>query len=676
MGPATKRPPAARVARLVALLLLGVAVAVGAALAAGTSQAWADPTPAPAPAAGVPDPGVRPSPNPPPTAPNTTPSPIGPPPTTTPSPATPKTPAPTNGPTPPGGIPTDSGDDPGLFDIPGQIRKAINDFLLWVAKTGLKPVLDTLGQTVLSTPDLTANAQVKTFWTTSLVAANGIFVLFVIAGGFIVASRETLQTSYGLKEIAPRVVVAAVAANASLLVCRKAIEAVNALTAAITGQGVDGQGAADAIEEILNQPVAGGMPPILFALLILAALVMAIVVVMTFVLRIALLVMLLGVAPLALTGHATPMTEGLAYAWWRAFAACLGIQLGQAVIILATIRVFLTPTGPQVLGMPATTGGLLSILVCLTMLWLLIKLPGWMKHLILGPLGRRNGRGLVAQIIHAVVLLKTLGALAGAGGRTSHPTGSRASAASARRGPRPGTELSSSGGPFPGRPTPGTRGPRPRSRPGSVPARPGPSRSRPSRRSDPPPAPAPRPGPAAGPAAFSHAPAHHVPMQPPAGSATASVFTSAQQPATPRPAPVTPATAARFSHQRQPPPAPPATGSRPAPAQFSHAPAPDTPRRSPGPAPAVTFSAAPRPQTAPKRPPAPATPVFSSPAHPAPGSSRSGPAVSSRSPAASPSSPPVPPSRSGRTPRRAPSPPVPPPRRRSRQDSPRERGEH
>ena len=73
--------------------------------------------------------------------------------------------------------------------------------------------------------------------------------------------------------------------------------------------------------------------------------------------------------------------------WWRAFAACLGIQLGQAVIVLATVRVFLTPAGPSVLGVPATNDGLLAILVCLTMLWLLIKLPGWTKHLILGPLG-------------------------------------------------------------------------------------------------------------------------------------------------------------------------------------------------------------------------------------------------------------------------------------------------
>ncbi len=633
--PITSRTRA--VFRLLALALLGTVLATGAIAAAGSSPAWADPTPAPAPG-----PGPAPTHSPAPKPPNSTPSPIPPPPTAPPSPQPPGTPAPAPGPTPPGGIPSDSTDnDPGLFDIPGQIRKAINDFIAWIAKTGLKPVLDTLGSTVLSTPDLTGNDQVKTIWTTSLVTANAIFVLFVIAGGFIVASRETLQSQYGLKEIAPRVVVAGVAANVSLLVCGKAIEAANALTAAIAGQGVDGNSAATAISQMLNQPVPGQMPPILFSLLILAVLVMAIVVVITFILRIALLVILIGVAPLALTCHATPQTEGLAYAWWRAFAACLAMQLGQAIIILATVRVFLTPAGPQVLGVPVTPGGLLAILVCLTMLWLLIKLPGWMKHLILGPLGRRHGRGLVGQIIHAVIMLKTLGTLAGISRGPSRP-----------RPPRP---------------------PRP--------TRPGRSR----------PVPAP-----AGPAAFSHAPATHTPLATPAGTAAAPTFSSAPQPATPRPAPAGGVPPARFSHQPASQAAAPAPAARPAPVPFSHGPTPATPRRpATGPAPAATFSATPRPQAAPRRPPAPVTPVFSAPARPGPGSgapparavpppARSVPAVPARPrradspsppgsapvrrvPAPSPPSPsPSPPARS---PRPAPSPPVPSPRRR-----PRERG--
>jgi hypothetical protein len=603
-------------------VVLATGTAVLAVGTAGTRPAWADPgptpAPAPTPAPGVPDPGVPPVPNPSPSPPKPsppkpspprpTPSPIPPPPTGKPSPTPPGTPSPAPGPTPPGWTPPspgDGSDDPGLFDIPGQIRKAINDFIAWIAKTGLKPVMDALGKTVLSTPDLTSNPQVQAIWTTSLVVANGIFVLFVIAGGFIVASRETLQSQYGLKEIAPRVVVAGVVANTSMLVAGKAISFTNALTAAIAGQGVDGNGAATALNQILNQPASPNMPPVLFSLLILAALVMGIVVLVTFILRTALLVLLLGIAPLALTCHATPQTEGLAYTWWRAVAACFGIQLGQAVIVLATVRVFLTPAGPEVLGVPVTNDGLIAILVCLTMLWLLIKLPGWTKHLILGPLARRHGRGLIGQIIHAVVMLKTLGTLAGVSRGAS---AARTSGRGSRSGPSPSGPSPSSGG-GPTRPTGG--GPRP-----PRPPRPA-GASRPRR------APAP-----VGPAAFSNAPAAHTPLPAPSGTSGAPAFSNASAPARPTPAPAGGVPPARFSHQPATatgPAASPAPAGRPAPTVFSNAPTPVTPRRPPtGPVPAAAFSAAPRPQTAPKRPPAPVTPVFSTPARAAAAGTRSG----------------------------------------------------
>jgi hypothetical protein len=521
-----------------------------------------------------------------------------------------------------------------MFDIPGQVRKAINDLIVWIAATGLRPVLDTLGNTVLSTPDLTANDQVKAVWTTSLVTANGILVLFVIAGGVIVASRETLQNRYGLKEIAPRVAIAGVAANLSLLVCGTAIEVANALTAAIAGQGVDGASAAMAITEILNQPVSGSLPPILFSLLILAAVVMAIVVVITFILRTAFLVLLVGVAPLALTCHATPQTEGLAYAWWRALAACLGIQLGQAVIVLATVRVFLTPAGPEVLGMPVAPGGLLAILVCLTMMWLLIKLPGVTRHFVLGPLARRNGRGLVGQVVHAVILLKTLGTLAGVS-RTARTV----------RTTRPGRPPGS--GPAATRPVPGPGGPRP------------PRPSRPGR---------PRPTPASGvPARFSHVPTSHAPLGQRAGTAGAPTFSSTPGPVTARPAPAGGAPPARFSHPDRPQPTP-RPSPRPGPARFSDRTAPATHRRLPtGPVAAPTFSGAPILQTAPKRPPARVRPVFTPPASPAA-------AAGGVQPPSPPSSTPTaptrqsdpPPSRSVRPPRPATGASVPPSPRRPR----------
>ncbi len=643
----TPTPPSRRRVRLLLLAVLSVGLTAGPALA---GPAWADPSPAPVPAPGAPSPTATPAPSPTPTTAPGIPSPIPTPPQGGPTPVVPSspptpTPAPSPGPSP-SPAPTDDA-EPGLFDIPGQIRKAINDFLLWVAKTGLKPVMDALGTTALSTPDITGNAQVTAFWTTSLITANGIYVLFVVLGGFVLASRETLQSRYGFKQIAPRLVLGAVLSNISVILYGKAIEATNALTAAIAGQGVDGPSAANAIFGILNQPLNGTSPNILLALLVIAVVVLGLVVVITFLLRVALLVLLFGIAPLAMVCHASPQTEGIAYTWWRAFAACLGLQVVQAVIVVGTVKVFLTPSGLVLLGVPATASGLLGVLVCVTMLWLLIKVPGLMKQYVLAPMGMQSqGRGLIGQLIQAFVMIKTLGAAAGltgaakAGGRAARAqpaarqraatSGSRAGKSSARPVPAPG-----------GR---GARATTPR-----------PARSRPS---------------PIGPVAFSNAPTTQTPLAVPAGTNGAPKFSPTPQPGTPTPAPTGPVPAAPFSQPSpaQSPSARPTAG--PAPAAFSNAtPTPASPT-PPGPAPAPTFSAPQPPQSAPRRPPAPVTPVFSS-APPTPKTRPTAarrPAAARRSSAASPppatgtpAASPAPTAR--RSPRPAPPPASPPPSR-------------
>jgi hypothetical protein len=493
-------------------------------------------------------------------------------------------------------------DDPALWDVPGQIRKAITEFIAWVAKTGLKPVLDALGATVMATPDLTSHPQVVAFWTASLVTANALFVLFIILAGFVVASRETLQRQYGLKEMLPRLVLGGVGANLSLLLCGKVLWAANALTAAIAGQGVDGPAAKTALAQMLESAAYGH--DLLLSLLVLALIVMALVVVITFILRIVCLVLLIGVAPLALVCHATPQTEGLAYTWWRALGACVGIQLAQAVIFVATLRVFLTSAGPTVLGMPVTANGLLAPLVGLSMMWLLIKLPGWMRQFVLGPLGQRSGRGLLGQVIHAYLTIKTLGAATGLlkGGprlATARYTAGRASTNGTAA--RTGTP----------RPSPAARAPRT-------------PRMAPPRRTPPP----------AGPAPFSHAPTAQTPLAQPVGANGAPAFSSVPPPASPAPAPTGSVPPAGFSHlatTQTPAPRPSAPAAL---AVFSSAGSSTPVAATTRPAPAAVFSAAPAPQAAVKRPPAPVTPAFSAPPASAPAARTSGRRIVSAAPSA------------------------------------------
>ena len=178
----------------------------------------------------------------------------------------------------------------------------------------------------------------------------------------------------------------------------------------------------------------------LLSLMILAVLVTVIVVVITFVMRVACMVLLIGFAPLALVCHALPQTEGLAYTWWRAMGACLGIQLAQAAIILGAIRIFFTPTGPTILGAPASKDGFMGVVICLCMLWIMIKIPGWMKQFVLGPIGQRQGRGLIGQLVHTYLMIKTLGMATGvlkgakAARRAGTATGTRTKAGNGNDG--------------------------------------------------------------------------------------------------------------------------------------------------------------------------------------------------------------------------------------------------
>lgn len=553
---------------------LAMAALVG--LVVVTAPAFADPTPAPSPGPaptppgasaspspsgpGVPDPGVRP--------PGAQPTSSAAPPSG--SPSQPPSDVPSLAPAP--GPPSD---DPGLFDIPGQIRKAITSLFSWMVEQALNPVLDWLGHTLLATPDLTGHDAIRSMWTTNLVLANAFFVLFVTAAAFIVSVRQTLQTRYGVKELAPRLVLAMVLSNTSLLLFDKAIELVNALTQAIAGEGVDPDTAAQALVGALGAAREGSN--FLVTLLVLGAVVMAIVVTVTFLLRIAVLGVLIGLAPPALLCLGLPQTEPIARTWCRAVVACFGIQIGQAVILLAAIRLFLTPAGPTVLGFVASGDGYIQVLVCYAMLYLLIKLPGWMRQFVLGPGG---SKGLLSQLIHTILMVKTMGTAAGLvkGGATA---GRAAGAVGRPTAPSP-TRVGA-------RPSP-TRAPSSR-----TPSRPRTALTR-------------RPGPVA----FSHAPAVHVPLSGPAGAAAGPVFSDAPTPATPRPAPSGGVPPAVFSDRSSPVSSPRPAGSRPEPVAFSH---PSTSASTPvptGPAPAARFSSASRPQAAPRRPPAPVTPVFSS----------------------------------------------------------------
>ncbi|HET6793659.1 MAG TPA: hypothetical protein VFH45_04415, partial [Acidimicrobiales bacterium] len=253
-----------------------------------------------------------------------------------------------------------SAPSPGLFDIPGQIEAAIDSWFRDLVTAALDPVLTLLGHSLLDTPDLTSIDRVGQLWQTMAGIADAFLVLFLLAGAAIVMGHETVQTRTGLKDVLPRIAVAAVAANASLAVVGVGISAADALSQAVLGQGVGPAQAAVALRQLVLGSLASGG---IFAVLIGGVVaVLAVVLVCTWIVRLALTVILIVAGPILLVCHALPQTEGMARLWWRAVAATLGVQVAQSLVLVTALRVFLGSGGAANLGI-ASTGGLVDLLV-------------------------------------------------------------------------------------------------------------------------------------------------------------------------------------------------------------------------------------------------------------------------------------------------------------------------
>src|SRR6266545_5587748 len=213
-------------------------------------------------------------------------------------------------------LPPPFGNGPGFFDIGARVREAINGWFRDLVATSLGPLLDMVARTILATPDLAAaDSRVRELWWVSAGIANASFVLLATVGGVLVMTHETLQTSYGIKQVAPRLVLAVAAANLSLLLAGYGIDLANALASALLGAGADPEHVRTSLRTLGLAPVDSSSGLLLLLALVLA--VMALVLVATYVVRVSLLIVLVAGAPLALACHALPTIEGLARLWWR-----------------------------------------------------------------------------------------------------------------------------------------------------------------------------------------------------------------------------------------------------------------------------------------------------------------------------------------------------------------------
>jgi len=321
------------------------------------------------------------------------------------APAAPAAPSPSPPPAPAAGT-----GSCGFLDFTCYVTSAITSWFAGLVKSAVNPLLTLIGQSALSTPQPGSIPAVHTMWATSLAVADACYVLLVLIGGILVMSHETLQTSYSVKEIAPRIVCGFLAANLSMAVMSQAITIANGLSAALAGHGVTPATAAASLMTTLgNSASTGGVFLILLAL---AGVVLALVLAVVYVMRMMAVVLLAAAAPLALALYALPQTACAARWWWRALTAALAIQVAQGLVLTAAVQVFFSPG-----WLPWHISGYLEqVLITLCLLYVLMRIPFWVARPVLSPFGHSPLRRAARFAVTAAVLSRIAPLLRGGSG--------------------------------------------------------------------------------------------------------------------------------------------------------------------------------------------------------------------------------------------------------------------
>jgi hypothetical protein len=370
----------------------------------------------------------------------------------------------------------------------------IKAILGWFADTvtgALDALWALLSVTAFVSPDVTELPQVTAFASTSLGIVNVCYVLAFLWTAILVMARDTIQSQVGPGELIPRLVIGLIGANLAIPLCSTMIGLANAFTAALTSQDITAPGSMQRLRAVTVSALGDqrDADTVSFLLLLIGLLIAVLTgtLLVQWIVRLGVLIVAVGIAPIALALHGTPQTEGAAKLWWRTIIGTLGIVVIQAVALHTTLGIFLDPgSNLQVLGLPMSDGepaAVMNLLIVACLLLGVVKIPTLMQRYVTQ--GRPNAMGTILRVIVVQQLTRGI-SRAFRGGRSAAGAAGRGAGFGAGAGGanRPWPVYSDGGGggrtrpaaPSAASPTPRSGGSTPRPLPqpaGAVPGRTG-----------------------------------------------------------------------------------------------------------------------------------------------------------------------------------------------------------
>ena len=232
---------------------------------------------------------------------------------------------------------------------------------------------------------------VRSLWDFSRALVNLALAAIVMWGGFNVMVKEHTRSPYHeVMELLPRLILAALAANLTLEFAKGLIDANNAISAGVGQVGLPGYDQATPNQE--------GMALIFTAL---AYGVVAVLLVLQMLMRLALIDMLIVLAPIAALLWVLPQTQSWAHWWADLFPITVFQQAIQMMVLRlgSALMVELTPG--------SLSNALLTLLLGIAVCWLTLKVPSLLRS--------RRSHGGLFDVLSLVVVSRALGALSSAG---------------------------------------------------------------------------------------------------------------------------------------------------------------------------------------------------------------------------------------------------------------------
>jgi hypothetical protein len=266
-------------------------------------------------------------------------------------------------------------------------------------------LLGLLTSDFFTSPDVTVFPQVQALADRSALVVDAAYGLAVIAAGVIGMTHDGFQVRYAVKDLIPRLVVGFVASAFATQVCSGVIGVANALTVALIGDTASGPRVIRFVADRLAHASWDLTVRPIMAVIGLLIVILFFQLLFSWVARIATLLVLAGVAPVALACYGLPHTQPVADLWWRVLLATLTVPLLQGVAFSAGVDLVLDPAHNLTVsaGLPAGSDAVnLFLIACL--LAVTVRIPRLVARYL-----TQGGRGMTtAGIVLRAIVIQTV----------------------------------------------------------------------------------------------------------------------------------------------------------------------------------------------------------------------------------------------------------------------------